>query len=85
MAAAADLAAALQCINTFTGYNCTCGHGFLPHLEANGTEVSAVPSAVQSSAVGGPQCSAVGDWDGGGRAGGGGGWWSRPLLMAGGH
>ena len=29
----------LQCVNTFTGYNCTCGHGFLPHAEPDGTEV----------------------------------------------
>lgn len=28
-----------QCLNTFTGYSCTCGHGFISHMEADGTEV----------------------------------------------
>ncbi|KAL4443975.1 hypothetical protein ABPG75_011712 [Micractinium tetrahymenae] len=27
-----------QCVNTFSGYNCTCGHGFIPHKEPSGEE-----------------------------------------------
>lgn len=27
-----------QCIATFAGYNCTCGHGFISHMEADGSE-----------------------------------------------
>ncbi len=30
----------LQCVNTFTGYNCTCGHGFISHIDRTGEEVS---------------------------------------------
>ena len=28
-----------QCVPTFTGYNCTCGTGFIPHTEPDGSEV----------------------------------------------
>jgi hypothetical protein len=31
-----------QCVNTFTGYNCTCGHGFISHVDRTGQEVRAV-------------------------------------------
>ncbi|KAI3427174.1 hypothetical protein D9Q98_007111 [Chlorella vulgaris] len=27
-----------QCIATFAGYNCTCGKGYLPHVDAQGVE-----------------------------------------------
>ncbi|GAB4818464.1 hypothetical protein N2152v2_005510 [Parachlorella kessleri] len=27
-----------QCINTFTGYNCTCGHGFISHINPTSGE-----------------------------------------------
>lgn len=27
-----------QCVATWQGYNCTCGHGFLPHMEPDGSE-----------------------------------------------
>ncbi|PRW50883.1 vacuolar-sorting receptor 3-like [Chlorella sorokiniana] len=27
-----------QCVNTFTGYNCTCGHGFISHVDRTGQE-----------------------------------------------
>jgi hypothetical protein len=30
------------CVNTFNGWNCTCGKGFLPHQEADGSEVGCV-------------------------------------------
>ncbi len=27
-----------QCINTFSGYNCTCGHGFIEHTNPDGSK-----------------------------------------------
>lgn len=27
-----------MCINTFSGYKCSCGHGFISHLETDGSE-----------------------------------------------
>lgn len=29
----------MQCVNTFSGYNCTCGHGYISHVDRTGQEV----------------------------------------------